>query len=309
MIPVLAFFNVHTLTSIAIQPWLAALFGAAIGSFLNVVIVRLPRGESVVLPGSHCACGHPIAFYDNIPGLSWFFLRGRARCCGRAFSFRYPLVEIFTAGCFALCASHWTLLKAFEGCVYVCLLVVAAGIDWDTLEIPDRCSMGLFALAIVSAIFFPFLHGVYGPWSLVTVVTAVWITAWPAFVCSGVLFWLSQVSERLLKKEALGLGDVKLVGGIAAMTGLPGGFFSVVGGACLGIAHAAAVGAWRKLLPSRPCPFAPNNQEAANAEAAEADLRDAIPFGPFIAIAGIIYLLFSDRLAALFPILSAVTPR
>jgi leader peptidase (prepilin peptidase)/N-methyltransferase len=88
-------------------PWLlpaaAGLLGACIGSFLNVVILRVPAGQSVVLPGSHCACGAPIAWFDNLPVVSWFALRGRARCCGRPFSARYPAIEALTAALFVAC--------------------------------------------------------------------------------------------------------------------------------------------------------------------------------------------------------------
>ena len=78
-------------------PLCAFVFGACIGSFLNVCIYRMPAGQSIVTPGSHCACGAPIRWYDNIPIASWLVLRGRARCCGRPFSIRYPLVELLTA--------------------------------------------------------------------------------------------------------------------------------------------------------------------------------------------------------------------
>src|ERR1700690_1792567 len=99
-----------------LMPWFfptaAFLFGAIIGSFLNVCIHRIPAGQSIVRPGSHCACGAPIAWYDNIPILSWLLLRGRARCCGRPFSARYLLVEILTAALFLAC---WLRLSAPGG--------------------------------------------------------------------------------------------------------------------------------------------------------------------------------------------------
>ena len=99
-------------------PLVAFVLGACVGSFLNVCIHRIPAGQSVVRPGSHCACGAPIRWYDNIPILSWFFLRGRARCCGRRFSFRYPLVEALTA---ALSLACWLLFppaKALGGALF-----------------------------------------------------------------------------------------------------------------------------------------------------------------------------------------------
>jgi len=88
----------------AMHPWffpaVVFVFGACIGSFLNVVIYRVPAGRSIVRPGSACACGAPIAWYDNIPIFSWLILRGRARCCGRPFSARYPFVELLTGAMF-----------------------------------------------------------------------------------------------------------------------------------------------------------------------------------------------------------------
>ncbi|MFP4282463.1 MAG: prepilin peptidase, partial [Opitutales bacterium] len=78
-------------------PTLVAVLGACVGSFLNVVIYRVPAGRSVVKPGSMCRCGRPIAWYDNLPVLSWILLRGRARCCGARFSARYPAIEALTA--------------------------------------------------------------------------------------------------------------------------------------------------------------------------------------------------------------------
>ena len=106
-----------------LAPWFfpaaALVFGAIVGSFLNVCIHRIPAGQSIVRPGSHCACGAPIAWYDNLPIFSWLFLRGRARCCGRPFSVRYPAVELLTALLFLAC---WRL---FPPAPAACGLAVA----------------------------------------------------------------------------------------------------------------------------------------------------------------------------------------
>ena len=83
-----------------LSPWALAILGLLIGSFLNVCIYRIPKGESVVTPPSHCGCGQRIAWYDNIPVLSWLILRGRARCCGRPFSFRYGQLVQHLGACF-----------------------------------------------------------------------------------------------------------------------------------------------------------------------------------------------------------------
>ena len=104
-------------------PLVAGLTGACVGSFLNVCIYRIPNGESIVTPRSHCGCGQPISWHDNIPVLSWFLLRGRARCCGRPFSFRYPAIELLTA---ALFVAGWLVFppaKALAGAV-LCSIVI-----------------------------------------------------------------------------------------------------------------------------------------------------------------------------------------
>ena len=139
-------------------PTVSLVFGALIGSFLNVCIYRIPAGKSVVTPGSHCACGQPIKWYDNIPIFSWLILRGRARCCGRHFSFRYPAIELVTALIFFAC---WKLLpptQAICGWVLASALLCATFIDLDSFEIPDRFSVGLGVVGLILSIAFPELH-------------------------------------------------------------------------------------------------------------------------------------------------------
>ena len=112
-------------------PTVFFLFGACVGSFLNVCIFRIPAGKSIVRPPSHCACGKPIAWHDNIPILGWILLRGRARCCGRRISFRYPLVETLTAAVF--CAA-WVCLppvQALVGMVFLSILIFCSFVDID----------------------------------------------------------------------------------------------------------------------------------------------------------------------------------
>jgi leader peptidase (prepilin peptidase)/N-methyltransferase len=130
---------------------LAALFGAIIGSFLNVVIYRLPRGESLSTPGSHCpSCETPIKPYDNVPVLGWLWLRGRCRSCGEPISVRYPLVEAGTA---VLCAGavigQHNTGRALLGIVLVLALVPIALIDLETRLIPDKITAPAAVLAVV----------------------------------------------------------------------------------------------------------------------------------------------------------------
>ena len=126
--------------------------GLVIGSFLNVVIHRLPRGESIVRPGSRCpACGHRIAFFENVPVLSYLWLRGRCRGCGGLISPRYPMVELLTGGVFAL-------LVAVQGLswmtpiwlLFAAALIAVAAIDFDHRVIPDRISLGGLAVGLIA---------------------------------------------------------------------------------------------------------------------------------------------------------------
>ncbi len=126
--------------------------GLIVGSFLNVVIHRLPRGESIVLPGSHCpACGHSITAWENLPVLSYLWLRGRCRSCGAAISPRYPLVELLTGGLFAL-------LIAVQGVswmtplwlVFAAALIAVAAIDFDHRLIPDEISLGGLVVGLIA---------------------------------------------------------------------------------------------------------------------------------------------------------------
>ncbi len=138
--------------------WLAGvalLFGLVIGSFLNVVIHRLPRGESIVRPASHCpACGHAVRWWDNVPVLSYVLLRGRCRDCGVSISLRYPAIELATGLLFALVALRFGAQPmTLVWCAFGAALVASAAIDFDHQIIPDQISVGglLVALCLVPA--------------------------------------------------------------------------------------------------------------------------------------------------------------
>jgi leader peptidase (prepilin peptidase)/N-methyltransferase len=166
--------------------WLFA-FGGAVGSFLNVVIYRLPAGKSLVHPGSHCpACNHPIRWYDNVPVLAWFVLRGRCRDCGSRISARYPVVEATTAGLFLLIGlveglsrgANLPLAPAvgFAGVtlpplsigqsavvvgyhlLLVCTLLAAALIEYDGHQVPVRLFTPALAVGWLAPLIWPYLH-------------------------------------------------------------------------------------------------------------------------------------------------------
>jgi len=253
-------------------------FGLCIGSFLNVVIARVPRGESIVRPRSRCpGCREPIAGYDNIPVISWLILRGRCRRCGQPISPRYPLVEIV---CAVLVFAVWRRLgptAAFLGyAAFASTLLALAFIDLDTWLLPHQMTWPLLALGLVSPAWNPDLG---------------WMDAAIGAAGGFAAFALvALVGEKLLKKETMGWGDVWLLSGIGAWLGwqalLPVVVLSSVQGAMVGVLLLAL----RRPADQRPVP----------ADVQDADWvppRHAVPFGPFLALAALEVLFLGERLA------------
>jgi leader peptidase (prepilin peptidase)/N-methyltransferase len=239
---------------------LTAAFGALIGSFLNVVIWRLPRRESLVTPGSRCpSCESPIAPYHNVPILSWFLLRGRCRSCGARISPRYPAVELLTAVAFACVVA----VRGFdEGLAlelpFVACLIALAGIDLDHRLLPNR-------------IVYPM---------------ALWGVAATLLVNSGDLVehllagagaFLFLLLAALAYPAGMGMGDVKLAGAMGLYLGLstlPALLVAFLSGSIVGLAIIAREGA--------------------------AARKKAVPFGVFLAIGGIVGVLAGPELIELY---------
>jgi leader peptidase (prepilin peptidase)/N-methyltransferase len=284
----------------AVFPWffptVVTLFGACIGSFLNVVIFRMPAEKSVVTPGSHCACGQPIRWYDNLPVLSWLLLRGRARCCGRRFSFRYPFVELLTA--FLFLASWQMFFPAIGvavcGWVFLSCLVCATFIDLDHMIIPEVFTLGLGVLGVVLSFVVPALHQQSGDFFALAALRSGRIAIEGLLIGSGFLLWFALLAEVLLKKEAMGFGDVKFVGAIGAFCGWQGAIFAIFGGAVIGTVWFAVAWIWQK-ISGRTSPLAPPS-ETPTGEPAALGLGAHVPFGPTLAIAGGLYFLFFREL-------------
>lgn len=280
-------------------PWffagVAFIYGAAVGSFLNVVIHRVPAGRSIVRPGSHCSCGTPIAWFDNIPILSWFLLRGRARCCGRRYGFRYPLIELLTAGLFLAC---WLLFppgKAVVGMVFLSVLVCATFIDLDHFIIPDVFTLGAGVLGVLLALLVPALH--VSPsgdamW-IVDSVRSLLIALQGLLIGSGLVWWVALLAEAILRKEAMGFGDVKFVGMIGAFCGWQGAVFSIFGGAIVGTVWFLIAWLVGK-VSGQPGLIAPK-AETPDGEPTTLGFGAQIPFGPMLAIAAAIYFLGADH--------------
>ncbi|MFH1995749.1 MAG: prepilin peptidase [Candidatus Omnitrophota bacterium] len=189
--------------------------GAIVGSFLNVCIHRLPRGESIVAPSSHCpGCKKPIGWYDNIPLLSYLLLRGRCRSCGKRIPFRYFLVEFLTAAFFAALYVVFGLSPhLLSGCVLTGLLMAATFVDFERQEIPDEVSLGGIVIGLVISAVFPDLMGAEARWVSLARSFA------GALAGGAVIYAVGFLAECIFKKEAMGGGDVKLLAMIGSFVG------------------------------------------------------------------------------------------
>jgi leader peptidase (prepilin peptidase)/N-methyltransferase len=279
-------------------PLVALLFGACIGSFLNVCIYRIPAEKSIVHPGSHCACGKPVAWHDNIPILSWILLRGRARCCGRPFSIRYPAVELLTALLFLAC---WLAFpespgKAVCGWILISALIAGSFIDLDHMIIPDVFTIGLGICGVLLSFAVPSLHGQHSGLFLFDSMHSGLLSVIGLVVGSGFILWFVLVMEVILKKEAMGFGDVKLVGAICAFTGWQGVFTTLAGGSAIGLLW-FAIAALRKKITGEKS-NAGLKVETAEGQPAEIGFNVHVPFGPMLSIAGVLHFLWLHRWVA-----------
>lgn len=246
---------------------MAFAFGAAVGSFLNVVILRLPAGESIVHPPSRCPnCGTDIRWYDNIPILSFLFLLGRCRDCGSSISFRYPLVELVT-GCLALALFlRWGLTPAFGVFFpFCCAMVVVFGIDLDHMIIPDVISLNGIPIGIIASIF-GFIPDMDWQASLIGML-----------VGGAVLYVPAAVYEKIRGIEGLGGGDIKLLAMIGAFTGIHGVLFVLFFSSLIG-SLAAFIGIVVK----------------------GGGAKTPIPFGPFLTAAAIVYVFVGSTVVDFF---------
>lgn len=235
--------------------------GLCAGSFLNVCISRLPAGESIVSPGSKCpSCGRPIRFYDNIPIISYLFLRARCRNCKEPISLRYPAVELFCGVLACLVVLRYGfVLSAPVYFIFLASLVTVTFIDLDHRIIPDVISLpGIIAGLAVS----PFLPEITAAQSFAGVA-----------VGGGSLYAVAAGYHLLTGKEGMGGGDIKLLAMIGAFTGWQGVIFTIfaasASGTAVGLLLMAAMGR---------------------------NLKFAIPFGPFLSLGAAIYLFFGREL-------------
>jgi leader peptidase (prepilin peptidase)/N-methyltransferase len=275
-------------------PWffrsLAFVLGAVVGSFLNVCIYRIPAGRSIITPGSQCACGRPIAWFDNIPIFSWLILRGRSRCCDRRFSIRYPAIELMTALLFL--ASWWLLppLIAPVGMLFSSIMICATFIDFDHMIIPDRFTIGAAVVGVIVSLLVPTLHVTPSGYYLVDAIRSGFESILGLLIGSGVILWIALLAEVILRKEAMGFGDVKFLGAIGAFVGWQGALFSIFGGAVIGTLAIAIVLLIGNLKPRNPKSL-PTSASDDQAPESNAIFGRHTPFGPMLAAGGLLYFL------------------
>jgi len=231
------------------------LFGLCMGSFLNVIIYRLPRNLSIVEPGSFCPhCGHPLSFRDNIPVISYLLSLGRCRHCGGRISIRYPAIELVTAIVFFIHYKLWGVeIEFFTRTIFFFFVIAMAFIDGQFYIIPDRLSVGGLVLGLVLS----FLPGDLSPQDAFV----------GSIVGGALLFGVGWLAEKILKKEAMGMGDVKMMAMVGSFIGLRDVLLTIFLGSLLGTLV-----------------FGPLNLRK----------RRLIPFGVFLGIGGMLSIYFSD---------------
>jgi leader peptidase (prepilin peptidase) / N-methyltransferase len=253
---------------IEFQYILASVFGAMVGSFLNVCIARIPSGESIVNPPSHCPnCKAPIPFYYNIPLLSYVWLRGHCRGCGRGISLRYPLVELLMGALAAALYWQFGLGVAFAvGFIFAAALVVISFIDLDVRIVPDVISLPGIVIGLLFSLFAAFV--IPDP---LAVVPTPWSSLFGILVGGGFLLATAWLYEKFTGVEGMGGGDIKLLAMIGAFLGWQSIpltiFFASLAGSVIGVALMIATGAGRRL---------------------------ALPFAPFLCAGALLYLFFGQ---------------
>jgi leader peptidase (prepilin peptidase) / N-methyltransferase len=244
----------------AVEIAFAAVLGAVVGSFLNVVVHRLPRGESLVRPRSRCPkCGTQIAGYDNVPVVSWLLLRGRCRSCGAKIPARYPAIEALTAVVFAAVVA----VRGFDDGLllelpFAAVLIAIAAVDLEQRIIPNR-------IVVPAAV-----------WA-VAVGAIVATSDLPELLIAGAAAFLALLLAALAYPAGMGMGDVKLAGVMGLYLGAavaPALLAAFAAGAVVGIIIVAREGAGAR--------------------------KRGVPFGPFLALGGLLGLLAGPELIDLY---------
>ncbi len=271
--------------------WFPTVFilGACIGSFLNVCIWRIPRDETIVHIPSHCPkCNKNIAWYDNIPLISWIILNGKCRHCKEGISFRYFAIELLTAVLFEVIfvkviVNHQPLIMLLPFFLVIMFLVTISLIDIDHYIIPNETTYFMMIVGIVmSTIFpeiqefnlkeiFPSIHNISNHF------LGLGYSLFGLFISLGAFATFAILGSKLFGKDALGWGDVKYLGAIGACLGWKACFFTVLFGSILGAIGGCILIIYKKRLR-----------------------KVFIPFGPFLASGTLLWMLYGGKILILY---------
>lgn len=252
------------------NPWVLYSFifatGLAVGSFLNVLIYRLPRNKGVVGGRSYCPnCNDKIAFYDNIPLISWVILGGKCRKCKKPISLRYPVVELLNGVAWMFFFSRYSVTPEFYIYSYLfSVLLVIFMVDLDFQIIPDYITISGMILGLGVS----FLPGGLTIWQSLT----------GLLVGGGVLFIVAELGDRIFKKESMGGGDIKMAAMLGAFLGWQKVILIFFSSAFIGMIISIILMAFSKKLRE----------------------NRVIPFGPFIAIAALLAILYGERIISFY---------
>ncbi len=264
--------------------FLAVCIGAVMGSFLNCTAWRIVHGESFIHGRSHCTtCGHVLGVTELIPIFSWLIQRGRCRNCGQKISARYPLTELACALMTVLCLLRFDLtILCLRNYIFLCCLFLLTLTDLEDMTIPDGCLIAA-AAAWIAALPFTF-------------------KSWPDILFSvlagllygGALLGVSLVMDKLLGRDSLGGGDIKLFAVIGLYLGMVGTLFTMVFACVIGLVIHGVSAFFRK---HETAGISDNNTETSDNEPESGEENEgAFPFGPSIAVAAAYMLLYGDRL-------------
>jgi leader peptidase (prepilin peptidase)/N-methyltransferase len=239
-------------------PLLAFLAGLLIGSFLNVCIYRMPKDLSITRPSrSFCPnCERMIAWYDNIPVLSYLLLRGRCRSCKHPIPIRYLVVELTTGVVFAFCVTVLgPNLPALKWCVFSALLIALTAMDFEERILPNELTLGGTLLGLAMALVVPVHADTIGFW-LPSALASVGEAAFGAAIASGSIWFVGWAYKKVRKREGMGFGDVKMIAMIGTFLGAPYALLAVTAGSLFGaIAGIAFIVIARKDPSTYELPF------------------------------------------------------
>jgi leader peptidase (prepilin peptidase) / N-methyltransferase len=257
-----------------------ALFGLLLGSFLNVCILRLPAGESVIWPRSHCRqCDRPIASWDNIPVLSWVLLGAACRACGGRISWCYPVIELATCTLFVMCCLHFASPWLATGWALLCFLLMGLAVmDAETLLLPDKFTLPGLVAGIVFTCLRPGLES--GVWTYAAALRAAGSSLLAAAAAALVLLLIAGTYWLARRRMGMGMGDVKLMAMLAAWLGLRLAalvlFLAVIVGALYGVGTALF-----------------RRQDAGDDQLPVG--QQPIPFGTMLSVAGLYSIFLGQR--------------